>query len=192
MPEVLAKAGYSTGHFGKWHLGLAREHWPEKHGFQVAFHAQPSPGPPASNYFSPYGVKTDSEPSPKSPAGTITDGPDGEYITDRLTDESIAFIEANKDKPFYLNLWHYGVHGPWGHKEEYTAKFAKKKDPRGEQRNPIMASMLKSLDESLERILAKLDELGLTRNTIFIFYSENGGNAPCAAIANRHQRYLAN
>ena len=176
LPEVLGEAGYSAGHFGKWHLGLAREHWPEKHGFQVAFHAQPSPGPPGGNYFSPYGVKPDNEPGPRSPAGTITDGPDGEYITDRLTDESVAFIEANKDRPFYLNLWHYGVHGPWGHKEEYTAKFAKKKDPRGEQRNPIMASMLKSVDESLGRVLAKLDELGLTRNTIFIFYSDNGGN----------------
>ena len=176
LPEVLREAGYSTGHFGKWHIGLAREHWPEKHGFQVAFHAQPSPGPPRGNYFSPYGVKLNAEPSPRSPGGTITDGPKGEYITDRLTDESIAFIEANKDKPFYLNLWHYGVHGPWGHKEEYTKEFAKKKDPRGEQRNPIMASMLKSIDESLGRVLAKLDELGLTKNTIFIFYSDNGGN----------------
>ncbi|SVA62417.1 uncharacterized protein METZ01_LOCUS115271, partial [marine metagenome] len=152
LPEVLREAGYSTGHFGKWHIGLAREHWPEKHGFQVAFHAQPSPGPPRGNYFSPYGVKLNAEPSPRSPGGTITDGPKGEYITDRLTDESIAFIEANKDKPFYLNLWHYGVHGPWGHKEEYTKEFAKKKDPRGEQRNPIMASMLKSIDQSLGRV----------------------------------------
>ena len=176
LPEVLREAGYSTGHFGKWHIGLAREHWPEKHGFQVAFHAQPSPGPPRGNYFSPYGVKLNAEPSPRSPGGTITDGPKGEYITDRLTDESIAFIEANKDKPFYLNLWHYGVHGPWGHKEEYTKEFAKKKDPRGEQRNPIMASMLKSIDQSLGRVLATLDELGLTKNTIFIFYSDNGGN----------------
>ena len=80
------------------------------------------------------------------------------------------------DRPFYLNIWHYGVHGPWGHKEKYTEKFAEKKDPRDEQRNPIMASMLKSVDESLGRILAKLDELGLTRKTIFIFYSDNGGN----------------
>jgi arylsulfatase A-like enzyme len=176
LPKVLAKAGYSTGHFGKWHLGLAPEHWPDKYGFQLAFHAQPSPGPPGSNYFSPYGVTLNSKPSSKNPGGTITDGPDGEYITDRLTDESIAFIEANKDKPFYLNLWHYGVHGPWGHKAAYTAKFAKKKDPRGEQRNPIMASMLQSVDESLGRVLAKLDELDLTENTIFIFYSDNGGN----------------
>jgi arylsulfatase A-like enzyme len=176
LPKVLAQAGYSTGHFGKWHIGLARKHWPEKHGFQVAFHAQPSPGPPRGNYFSPYDVTLDAEPSPRSPGGTITDGPEGEYITDRLTDESIAFIEANKHKPFYLNLWQYGVHGPWGHKEAYTARFAKKKDPRGEQRNPIMASMLQSIDESLGRILAKLDELGLTNNTLFIFYSDNGGN----------------
>mgnify|MGYP003718105749 FL=1 len=68
------------------------------------------------------------------------------------------------------------MHGPWGHKESYTAKFAKKTDPRGEQRNPVMASMLKSVDESLGRVLDKLDELGLTKNTIFIFYSDNGGN----------------
>ena len=176
LPEVLGEAGYSTGHFGKWHLGLSREHWPEKHGFQVAFHAQPSPGPPGSNYFSPYGVHMTGEPSAKHPMGTITDGPKGEYITDRLTDEAITFIEANKRKPFFLNLWHYAVHGPWGHKESYTAKFAKKTDPRGEQRNPVMASMLKSVDESLGRVLDKLDELGLTKNTIFIFYSDNGGN----------------
>lgn len=176
LPDILAKAGYSTGHFGKWHLGLAPEHWPDKFGFQLAFHAQPSPGPPGSNYFSPYGVTLNSEPSPKSPGGTITDGPDGEYITDRLTDESIAFIEKNKGNPFFLNLWQYGVHGPWGHKEEYTKEFAKKTDPRGEQRNPIMASMLKSVDQSLGRVLAKLDELGLTENTIFIFFSDNGGN----------------
>ena len=185
LPEVLGEAGYSTGHFGKWHLGLAPEHWPETHGFQVAFHAQPSPGPPGSRYFSPYGVHKTGEPSARHPMGTITDGPKGEYITDRLTDESIAFIEANKDKPFFLNLWHYGVHGPWGHKEEYTAKFAKKKDPRGEQRNPIMASMLKSVDESLGRVMDKLDELGLTKNTIFIFYSDNGGNVHSNAPSDR-------
>jgi arylsulfatase A-like enzyme len=176
LADVLSENGYVTGHYGKWHLGLAPEHWPEEYGFQSSFHAQPSPGPPGSNYFSPYGVTQTRKPGQKGPVGNITDGPDGEYITDRLTEESIAFIEANKDKPFYLNLWHYGVHGPWGHKEEYTKEFAKKTDPRGKQRNPIMASMLKSVDQSLGRVLAKIDELGLTKNTIFIFYSDNGGN----------------
>ena len=176
LPEVLGEAGYSTGHFGKWHLGLAREHWPEKHGFQVAFHAQPSPGPPGSNYFSPYGVHKTGEPSPKHPVGTITDGPKGEYITDRLTDEAIRFVERYKNEPFFLNFSHHAVHGPWGHKEEYTKQFANKVDPRGHQKNPIMASMLKSVDESLGRLLDKLDRLGLTDNTLFIFYSDNGGN----------------
>ena len=116
-----------------------------------------------------YGVHKDGRPSGRNHVGTITDGPDGEYITDRLTDEAIKFVEANKDRPFALNFWHYGVHGPWGHKEEYTAEFAKKTDPRGKQRNPIMASMLESVDESLGRLMDRLDELGLADNTLFIF-----------------------
>ena len=174
LPKVLRDAGYRTGHFGKWHLGLSQEHWPERHGFEVAFHAQPSPGP--SSYFSPYNVHAEGEPSGTHHVGTITDGPEGEYITDRLTDEAIQFIETHKGEPFYLNFWHYAVHGPWGHKEEYTKQFADKDDPRGEQDNPIMASMLKSVDESLGRVLDKLDELELTDDTLFIFYSDNGGN----------------
>jgi arylsulfatase A-like enzyme len=171
--EVLKSVGYRTAHFGKWHLGVSQEHWPEQHGFDVAFHAEPSPGP--RSYFSPYGVEKSGEPG-KQWVGTITDGPDGEYITDRLTDETLQFIEDNKDRPFYLNFWHYAVHGPWGHKEEYTRQFAAKTDPRGHQKNPIMASMLKSVDESLGRVMDKLDELELTDNTLFIFYSDNGGN----------------
>lgn len=174
LAEVLQQTGYRTGHIGKWHLGLSQTHWPDKHGFDVVFHAQPSPGPPS--YFSPYGVHKEGNPSGRHHVGTITDGPVGEYITDRLTDEAIAFVEANKSQPFFLNFWHYGVHGPWGHKEEYIAAFARKTDPRGMQRNPIMASMLKSVDESLGRLLDRLDELGLAENTLFIFYSDNGGN----------------
>nr|MBP6785745.1 sulfatase-like hydrolase/transferase [Verrucomicrobiales bacterium] len=89
---------------------------------------------------------------------------------------ALKFIDAHKSEPFFLNLWQYGVHGPWGHKEEYTAAFAKKTDPLGFQKNPIMASMLKSVDDSLGRVLDKLDELGLAENTLFIFASDNGGN----------------
>ena len=54
------------------------------------------------------------------------------------------FIDANQDRAFFLNLWCYGVHGPCGHKPEYTAEFARTTDPRGKQGNPIMASMLRS------------------------------------------------
>lgn len=180
LAEALRQAGYGTGHFGKWHLGLTEPHWPERQGFDVAFHAQPSPGPPGA-YFSPYGVVRPDEARPpvkgaRQYLGTITDGPPGEYITDRLTDEALRFIEAHRDRPFFLNLWHYGVHGPWGHKEGLTAAMAERRDPTGRQDNPVMASMLKSIDESLGRILARLDELGLAEQTVLIFTSDNGGN----------------
>ena len=164
IAEALRDAGYATAHVGKWHLGLNPEHWPEAQGFEVSFHGAPDPGP--RSYFSPYQFR----------AGTVTDGPEGEYITDRVTDEAIRFIQSNRDRPFFLNLWQYGVHGPWGHKEEITRKYAEKKDPRGKQANPIMASMLQSVDESLGRLMDKLDELGLTEKTVFIFFSDNGGN----------------
>lgn len=174
LAKVLGAAGYRTGHFGKWHLGTAPEFRPDAQGFESTWFCVPDPGPPS--YFSPYGVKTGGRPTGQNKVGNITDGPDGEYITDRLTDEALAFLEAHREEPFFLNLWQYGVHGPWGHKEEYTSRFAKKTDPRGHQRNPIMASMLKSVDDSLGRVLDKLDELGLTKNTLFLFYSDNGGN----------------
>jgi arylsulfatase A-like enzyme len=181
LAEALQGAGYRTAHLGKWHLGLLPEHWPEKQGFDVAFHCAPDAGPPNA-YFSPYGVlpppasRTPIGELRRTPHGTITDGPAGEYLTDRLTDEALKFLAENKDRPFFLNLWHYGVHGPWGHKESITAEMAKRTDPTGRQGNPVMASMLKSVDESLGRILDQLDQLGLAENTIFLFASDNGGN----------------
>lgn len=182
LAEALRDAGYRTGHFGKWHLGLTKPHWPEAHGFDLAFHCHPDPGPPGG-YFSPYGV---ARPGAKAPTlarqvvGTITDGPAGEYITDRLTDEAIRFVEGHvrtaDGRPFFLNLWHYGVHGPWGHKESLTAEMAERTDPSGRQNNPVMASMLKSIDESLGRLLDTLDRLGIADETIVVFTSDNGGN----------------
>jgi arylsulfatase A-like enzyme len=176
LAEALRDAGYRTAHIGKWHLGLTQPYWPEQQGFDVAFHCHPDPGPPG-NYFSPYGVALDGKPGGKNKVGTITDGPPGEYIVDRLADEAVRFITENKDRPFFLNLWNYGVHGPWGHKEEYTKAFASKKDPRGVQGNPIMASMLRSVDECFGRILDALEKQGLADNTIIVFNSDNGGNA---------------
>ena len=174
LAEVLKNAGYRTGHFGKWHLGLIPQHRPDKHGFETTWGCAPDPGPPS--YFSPYSVHKDGVPNGKHRVGNITDGPDGEHIADRLTNEAIKFIKTHKDEPFYLNLWHYSVHGPWQHKEDYTAKYAKKNDPSGRQNNPVMGSMLQCVDESLGRIQRTLDDLRLTDNTVFIFFSDNGGN----------------
>ncbi len=176
LAETLKSAGYRTAHVGKWHVGLMPPHWPEQQGFDVAFHCHPDPGPPGE-YFSPYGVTAEGNPTAKHKVGTITDGPPGEYIVDRQAAEAVEFIRScEKDEPFFLNLWCYGVHGPWGHKEEYTKYFAAKKDPTGRQGNPIMASMLKSVDDCFGRLLDELDSRGIADNTIVIFYSDNGGN----------------
>ncbi len=164
IAEAFKEAGYRTGHIGKWHLGLNPEHWPDKQGFDVAIHGKPDPGPPS--YFSPYRFR----------AGTLKDGPAGEYITDRITDESLKFLDAHKQGPFLLHVWHHAVHGPWGYKEDYAKAFESRTDPRGKQNNAVMAAMLKSADESLGRVLDKLDQLGITNDTIFIFFSDNGGN----------------
>jgi arylsulfatase A-like enzyme len=177
LAEALHAAGYRTAHIGKWHLGQVPPYRPEQNGFDVAFHCAPDPGPPGG-YFSPYGVTREGKPGGKTKIGTITDGPPGEYIVDRQAAEAVKFISESKQgqQPFFLNLWCYGVHGPWGHKPEYTAEFAKQSDPRGAQGNPIMASMLQSVDECFGRIIDELDRQQLTDNTIVIFYSDNGGN----------------
>jgi len=162
IAEALRKVGYKTGFVGKWHLGKDSIYWPDNQGFDVNIGGAGNPGPPS--YHSPYRLNN------------LKDGPTGEYITDRLTDEALKYIESNRKNPFLLFLWHFAVHGPWGHKEEITKRYLNKKDPRSKQNNPIMASMLKSIDESIGRVMDKLDELKLRDNTIVIFFSDNGGN----------------
>ena len=161
IAEALKPKGYVSELIGKWHLGR-ESYWPNRQGFDVQIAGGEHAGP--KSYFSPYRVKN------------LPPGPEGEYITDRLTDEAVAFLQANRDGPFMLHLWHYGVHGPWGAKEEVTATFEDKSDPRGLQSSPVMASMLKSVDDSLGRILDTLEALGIADTTIVVFTSDNGGN----------------
>jgi arylsulfatase A-like enzyme len=106
----------------------------------------------------------------------LPDGPEGEYIADRLADESLRFIDEAKDGPFYLNLWQYAVHAPYQSKEEYREHFEERKDTRGVQDNAVMGAMIKSLDECVGRILDKLEALDLMKSTIILFSSDNGGN----------------
>ena len=100
--------------------------------------------------------------------------PDGEYLTDRLGAEAERFIDANKDRPFFLYLAHYGVHipmkAPNALVEKYPGKLA-----YGRQSNPIYAAMLESVDTSVGNILKKLDALKLADRTLVVFTSDNGG-----------------
>jgi arylsulfatase A-like enzyme len=164
LGEAFRDAGYATGFIGKWHLGVPARYWPEAQGFQFSFHGAPDPGPPS--YFSPYRFR----------AGTVTDGPKGEYITDRVTDEALGYIDRHKDQPFFLCFWHYAVHAPFQAKEELIEHYRGKTDPRGEQDCPTMGGMIHSLDQSIGRLLEHLDRTGLAEKTILVFFSDNGGN----------------
>jgi arylsulfatase A-like enzyme len=162
LGEALRDAGYRTGFVGKWHLGHDAKYWPEHQGFDVNIGGGRWPGPPS--YFSPYRIDN------------LPDGPEGEYIADRLTDEAVKFIEESKDGPFFLNFWQYAVHAPYQGKEEYRAHFEAKQDPRGAQDNAVMGAMIESMDDSLGRVLDTLERLGLMDDTIVVFSSDNGGN----------------
>lgn len=168
LAEVLRKAGYSTAHVGKWHLGGA-DGLPEKQGFDLNV-AGGDIGHPAS-FFWPYGERSSPQ---RVPGLADSGGQAGEYLTDRLTEESIRFIEANKDKPFFLNLAHYAVHTPLQAKPLMIEEAARRPAANG-QANAVYSAMLRSVDESVGRILGTIRRLGLDDKTIVILTSDNGG-----------------
>jgi arylsulfatase A-like enzyme len=159
--EAIKPAGYVSASIGKWHLGNGPQFGPVAQGFDFNVGGY-SAGHPQSGYFVPY----------KNPE--LPDGPPGEYLTDRLTNEALNFIETNKDQQFFLYLPHYAVHTPLQAKEDLIEKYKKKPGSNG-QNNPKYAAMIESTDEGVGRILDKLDELGLADNTIVFFFSDNGG-----------------
>ncbi len=166
IAEILKEHGYRTASIGKWHLGEDSIYWPENQGFDLNvggyFKGQPN------SYFSPY----------KNPR--MKDGPAGEYITDRLTEESIGFIRENKEKPFFLYLPHYAVHTPFQAKKELIEKYKAKTDPDNAKPNPVYAAMVESMDQSMGKILEELAKLKLTSKTYIFFMSDNGGLRPQA------------
>ena len=98
-----------------------------------------------------------------------------EYLTDRLTDEAVAFIERNRARPFFAYLPHYAVHIPLQAKPGILARYKAKPVGASTQSNPIYAAMLESLDEGVGRILKTLDELEIADRTVIVFTSDNGG-----------------
>ncbi len=162
LPKLLKKAGYATGHFGKWHLG--REPYsPLQHGFDVDVPHWPGPGP-AGSYVAPWKFP-DFDP----------DVPN-EHIEDRMAAEAVAWMEQHRDEPFLLNYWMFSVHAPFDAKQELIARYRKRIDPRAAQRSPTYAAMVESMDDAVGTLLDALDRLELTDDTIVVFTSDNGGN----------------
>lgn len=161
IAEILKKKNYATASIGKWHLGDDVKYYPEHQGFDLNIAGNYAGSPPT--YFSPYRIPR------------LKNGDNGEYLTDRLTDEAIKFMDEKKNKPFFLYLPYYAVHIPLQAKEEYVQAFKAKINPSSPQQNPVYAAMIKSVDESVGRVLQYVKEKGIEDNTIIIFTSDNGG-----------------
>lgn len=171
LAEALKEQGYATGFFGKWHLiphknpEIKDRHFPEDHGFDINIGGCEWGQPKGKGkYFHPFNMPN------------MTSEP-GDFLTDRLTDYAVDFIEEKKDEPFLLYFSCYTVHGPIMGKPELVEKYkAKLASGKYAQRNPSYAAMVESLDDSVGRVLATLDAAGLRDNTLIIFTGDNGAD----------------
>ena len=167
IPEMLKEMGYTNGHFGKWHLGDVGFH-PEQSGFDVNIGGNRHGGP--GGYFAPY-------PNPE-----LENEPKGEYLTDRIGDEVVKFIDINKENNFFAYVPFFSVHTPIQSKPDYQKKYSNKESNEFHNRADY-AGMIQSLDENIGKILDKIDALNLSENTLIIFTSDNGG---IRAISNQY------
>ncbi len=162
--KYLKQKDYKTAFIGKWHCGPDKDKYPEKHGFDINIGGNHFGWPPS--YHSPYHNEYLSDCEYGS-----------EYLTDRLTEEAVNFMKhcVQEDTPFMCYLPHYAVHTPLQGKEEYVKYFIEKEKNMTGSYNPIYAAMIKSLDDSVGRLLESIREMGIEDDTAIIFTSDNGG-----------------
>jgi arylsulfatase A-like enzyme len=151
LPEILKKAGYATGIVGKWHLGDPPTFNPIRHGFDEFF------GVFFSNDMKPYAYYRNDE--------KLAEPIDRDQQTKRYTEEAVAFIRRSKDKPFFLYLAHTMPHIPLAASPEF----------RGKSKRGLYGDAVSEVDWSVGQVMATLRELGLDKNTLVLFSSDNGG-----------------
>lgn len=171
IAEVLRDAGYATGHIGKWHLGTA-PFYPEAQGFDINIGGTFWGAPNTYRYpFRGWGRgRQEFRYVPGLGAGKP-----GDYLTDRLTDEAMGWVDQCRERPFYLNLWHHAVHTPIEAKEGEGEYFRRRMRPEDKHRNPEYAALTKNLDDNFGRLMRRLEEDGIADRTVVIFFSDNGG-----------------
>ncbi len=155
MAEMLKTAGYNTAMFGKWHLGGGEKFHPLNQGFDKANVGQ--------GYFN-----TKFNPSREESFEKIH--------MERITDFGIDFINENKDKPFFLFLSHWSVHCLLDAEQALIDKYVNKTKIDGYTCNAVYAAVIEHLDNSIGRLVNEIDKLGLSENTLIVFYSDNGGS----------------
>jgi arylsulfatase A-like enzyme len=163
MVKLIHSLGYSTAHFGKWHLGH-EPYSPLDHGFVMDIPHWPG-GSPAGSYVAPWKFPDFKENYPY------------EHIEDRMAEEAVAWLRSiDADRPFYMNYWQFSVHAPFDAKEGLKNYYRQKVDLTDLQHSPTYAAMVHSLDHSVGILLDEIDRLGVSENTAIIFFSDNGGN----------------
>ena len=186
--RALQDAGYATFYCGKWHLGDG-ESDPDKVGFDITVAAGAAGA--TRSHFAPYDVVKGNGMGEKEAIVGLEDAPEGEYLADRLTEETMTFIREHKDGPFLAVLAHYAVHTPIEGKKHLAKHYAEKltahplpevlfeKESAGENllvpNNPTYAAMVESVDNGIGRLLNLLDRLEIADNTIVVLASDHGG-----------------
>lgn len=159
--HLARQAGYTTATMGKWHLSDD----PLPYGFDINIGGTHSGSPPRGYY----------PPHPNAPG--LANAPDDEYLTDRLTREAEQFIVEHQSERWFLYLTLFAVHTPLNAKRELVAKY-EAKAPGKLHNHVAMATMIETVDTGVGRILNRLDQLGLTENTVVVLHSDNGGYGP--------------
>lgn len=159
-------AGYRTATMGKWHLS----HDPLPYGFDVNIGGTKSGGPPRGYY----------PPFPNAPGLESIRGE--KYVTDILSDKAVEFIQENKGRPWMLYLTHFAVHTPLDARRDLIAKYTDK-TPGALHDHIPMATMIEAVDQGVGKIQKTLEELQLDKNTVILFFSDNGGYGPATDMA---------
>jgi arylsulfatase A-like enzyme len=170
IAEALKEAGYKTAHVGKWHLAPRgaddmKDYYPTKQGFDLNVGGGHWGAP--STYFHPYDGRKTVEHLPPG-------GKEGDFLTDRLTTEMLKIVDQWKEEPFFIHFAYYAVHTPIMGKPDLVEHYTKK-TPGKNQKNAKYAAMVHSVDDSVGRIVAHLEKLGIADNTIIMLTGDNGG-----------------
>jgi uncharacterized sulfatase len=161
IPEMLAEAGYVSGHFGKWHLSVDKDYRAGR------------PGDPDTRGFSDVLALDKPESGVAVKAGADPDF-DAHHVRE-ITDRAIAFIENNRDKPFFCYVSHSSIHQPVMEYTPRILKYANKPDASNRMgNNPVIGAMVETLDKHTGRLLDTLENLQLADNTLVLFLGDNG------------------